>query len=705
MRRLSVLPLLLTLPLHATETDTDKKCDPKQSNCDDVITFSTVTVEANRSATDLAKYAGSVGVIEEEDLKQNNQLVDALSDVTGVETGGDNGRTIGSQFTIRGFGYQSEQRVIIQQDGVPQSPSLFSNHISSFRTDTDILKRVEVVKGASSILHGSGAIGGIVSMQTKGAKDYLDEDQQLGFLLGQRYESNNMHSTRAGLMAQGKTLPVDLFLYGKTAQYDEMELADGGTENYSEVPNDERINTALMKLGWDISTNQRLSVSVFDFDEELTTVWQTLYHTESSIPIIGDLKQTDYVLDYEALYGNASWLNLTAKLYSTEAEYDRGYKTETRDLRYANKDERWGIKLKNVAYFNAIGAEHQFVLGLDYANRQESALYLLNDEYTDFGSMPNEYNDLGIYFQDLARWGNFELTLGGRFDNFERSVDNKPNADYDDSRFSPRVAVAYEALPGFNLLLGYSESFRAPTPHETSSEGPLNPHYYYLPNPDLKAETAEEIEGGFSYHGQNLFSAQDQLSIKATYFHGDIKDMITLKKLPEAGTPPESTMYAQYQNVDNARRKGYEVQANYGLGPVLAGLSFEHLELYDKQTKENVNQAFADKLHGDFTWFFDSLDLRLGAEVNHWFEPDQNPKTITSRGKTYTYVDQSFTQVNLKGAWTPQFSGVNWLDDKMRLNFGVNNLFDKKYINASNVNSTSRVGTGTNIYIDLEFEI
>ena len=54
-----------------------------------------------------------------------------------------------------------------------EARGMYSNMISSFRTDSDILKRVEVIKGASSVLHGSGAIGGIVNMQTKSASDYL----------------------------------------------------------------------------------------------------------------------------------------------------------------------------------------------------------------------------------------------------------------------------------------------------------------------------------------------------------------------------------------------------------------------------------------------------------------------------------------------------------------------------------------------------
>ena len=132
-------------------------------------------------------------------MKAKTNVIDSIMQIPGVDGSVDMGRQIGRQFQIRGFGYQSDERVIIKQDGVRRSAGMYSNMISSFRTDSDILKRVEVIKGASSVLHGSGAIGGIVNMQTKSASDYLSEGKSVGLMLGQRLESNNMHSTRGAI--------------------------------------------------------------------------------------------------------------------------------------------------------------------------------------------------------------------------------------------------------------------------------------------------------------------------------------------------------------------------------------------------------------------------------------------------------------------------------------------------------------------------
>jgi len=691
-------------------SNNDGLCIDKEKECQvATIYLETTIVTGARTETENAKYAGSIGVITEDDISVSSNIVDSLGTIPGVEVGGDSGRSIGSQYTIRGFGYQSENRVIIKQDGVPQSPSLFSNHISSFRTDTDILNRVEVVKGASSVLYGSGAIGGIINMQTKEAESYLHDGESFGGLVGGRYESNSMNSLRGAIYGKGKEVPVDFVLYGKTANFGDIDLAGGGTEDYETIGNDEKIKTAYLNIGFDINDEQRIKFSIFDFDESLTTVWQTLYHSEidEDSPIIGSLQQTDYVFDYSFNSTSNDLIDFSTKVYSTEAYYDRGWddidsETGERDtLSYENKETRWGVNIKNISRFDTTSIKHTLLVGIDYNNREEDAIYLRNGEYTDFGSMPNTYDDWGFYIQDIIKTGALELTLAGRFDSFDRRINKENTTDYNDNNFSPRVAVAYELFDGFNVLLGYAETFRAPIPSETSSTGALNPYYYYLANPDLGAETAKDLEGGFSYNNTNLFFDRDQLSVKATYFDGKIEDMITLETLPDAGVPPESEEYAQYQNVSEARRKGYEISAIYTVKQLRFDTSFEHLKIYDEETGENVNQGFADKLIAGASYINNQMNLQVGLNVEHWFAPDQNPKTVTSWGETYTYVDQDFTQLNIRGSWdlpVSDFDGLN----HAKFKFGVNNLTDKKYINARNTNTTSRVGTGTNIYADIE---
>ncbi|MGB2552330.1 TonB-dependent receptor domain-containing protein [Campylobacter sp. MOP51] len=657
-----------------------------------------VSVTANRSETDVAKYTGQVSVLTQDNLSKTPSLIESMNEIPGIDTGRDFGRQAGQQFAIRGFGYQSEERVIIEQDGVKRSASLYSNMISTFRVDNDLLKRVEVVKGASSVLHGSGAIGGIVSMQTKSVDDFIIGDKNYGVMIGHRQESNHMNSNRAALAFK----PVEnlgFLIYGKHADHGNMKLADGGTENVKFVSGDERINTFFGKVEWDITDEHELDLSVFNYHEKLATGWQSLYRYDDST--IGKIKQRDYSAVYKFAPINNPWVNFSAQYYNTEASYDR----TSGKVDYINTEKRWGINLKNESFFNTGSLEHRLVVGAEHEHRREDSAYLSSGVLRESNSHPNSYKDYGLYLQDIFNVGNFEFTIGGRYDRFERAVtkDNRPK--YSESRFSPKIGLAYEVFSGINLLAGYAETFRGPTPHETSSQGPINVPYWYIPNPNLKPEIAKEYELGFSIDKENLFN-DDKLYFKATYYNGKIKDMISLEPRPDLGNPPfdpdsPGRRYAKYDNIDEAKRSGFEIEAKYAISNFGFNLAYDHMKLKDNKTGKRIG-AYTDKLVIGGNYLYSPWGLSTGVSMRYYFAPKRDEKSLLARGVTYEYVDSSFTIIDFKGSWVPKNFENKIFGEGFKVNFGVNNIFNKKYINHSQTKTTTMVGKGRNFYIDFE---
>jgi hemoglobin/transferrin/lactoferrin receptor protein len=683
-----------------------ESCEPVESTSGGTR-LAPITVLGSRAPVDVSKYPGSVSVVEEDDLKTSDTVIDALKKVPGFETGGGMGRSIGQQYSIRGFGYQSESRVIIKMDGVRRSPSLFSNHISSFRVDPTILKRVEVVKGVSSILHGTGAIGGVVGMTTKDAEDYIKPGRESGVTTEMRYETNNMLSAGVTMAVKPKDGPIDIMGHIRFVGEGDIGLADGGTATTKQTDHDSMTRTLFGKIGWQVNNEHRLQFSAFEFKQDLTTVWQTIYHSkiDGDGPIEGLLNQRDFVLDYTFKDGDNSLFDFSSKLYFSKASYDRGWSSfsdPTDNGNYVNDEERWGVSAKNIARFKMFALEHRLTTGFDYDHRAEDAIFTSDGVVDPIGSMPNKYTDTGFYIQDdITIVDGLTLTVGGRYDMFYREVIGK--SEYDGSNLSPRIGAAFEVFDGITLLANYSESFRAPTPNESNSEGPLNPHYYYIPNPDLNPETGKEYEVGFSIEQDNILTRDDRLSLKAIYFNGKIEDMIALRVLNGLPTnPPQSNEWAQYQNVSEAERNGYEITGQYWSGPWMIEGSYEHLDIYDSETKEKVPQGFADKLRLAGSYTYQPWDLTFGAEVSHWFKPDQNPETIVSRGVTYTYVNEDYTKANLKLAWKPTQTGYDFLDNGLEVVAGVNNVFDGQYLNARNVTTTSRVGKERNYFITVK---
>lgn len=714
-----MLTTVLAAFTYAQDNDTEARPSSKSDESDvankKIIELDDYIVTGTRMELELSLYPGSASSVDLDDLQVSNNIIESLSLVPGIETGGSHGRNIGQQFTIRGFGYQSEERVIVKLDGVRRSTALFSNHISSFRVDSDLLASVDVVKGASSVSHGGGAIGGVIGMRTKDARDFLRPDQTIGATTKARYETNNHKEISLALYGTALDDKFDYLLYAKagktgdlTKASDSIELSD---ETFTDtVENDEDLKTYFVKVGYNPNEDQRLTLSHYEFSEDTAVTWQTLYHSSYSTvtgPVFGDLSQKDTVLNYELNpTGYEDWINLNVTAFNSESYYfrvlDYLYQDVPTHVDYKNEDERYGINAKNLMQFETGDIFHRLLVGFDYEIRNEDALYVRNGVATDFGSMPNEYMNLGFYFQEEASMLDDKLVLhvGGRLDFFERDVHNGKEK-YDDSNFSPRIGGSYEVAEGLNLLFNYSESFRAPTPHETSSSGPLNPHYWYTPNPNLKPERAEEYEIGFSYVGDGIFTEDDNVWFKVMYFDGEVKDMISFEELFELGESPEGSPYGTYKNVAKAIRNGLELEFRYKNGPWSGGFTFESLDQYDSVTREKEPSAFADKLRAHASYYFEKLNLTLSASTSHWFAPEQNPESVVSWGTTYYYVDRSFTITDIKAIWRPTNTGIEFIDEDVELQVGVNNIADDVYINARDVTTTSRVGKGRNIFMSL----
>ena len=692
----------------ADANDGNRSVDQRQTD----VQLPAVTVLGTSLEVDVLKYPGSVTVFNNEELDGRGTVIEALGSVPGVEIGNDYGRSIGQRYSVRGFGSDNDSRVIVQQDGVRRSTSLYSGMTSSFRTDNDLLKRIEVVKGASAVSHGGGAIGGVIGMTTKDAEDFLPTGKEYGVAAKLGYQENNFREAYVAGAWAPQDKPLELLAYTKRGSYGDYKMTSkvsrGNNVFSNKVDNDEDLEVLFLKGVLKLDHGQRLALSYYDYSEDVVTTWNTmnaLDYPATYGPIYGTLSQRDLVASY-TLQPGSPWIDFSATAYHSSASYDRAYHYITANgfpyLTYDNEDKRYGLRLSNLMRFFALGANHRLRIGLDYEHREEDATYVLDGVNSGFASMPNTYRDIGVYIQEEASLFNDRLVLhlGGRYDNFTREVDTV-SGSYNDNHFSPRLGFSLNVADGLHLLGNYSESFRAPTPHETSSAGPLNVMYYYTPNPNLKPEIAREFEGGLSFERHNLLSAQDRFHLKAMYFDGKIEDMIALRPVVGAPPPPPSqflnSVYARYENVAEVTRKGYELTAGYQTRKAGIDLSYEHLKMRDKETGEMTPGAFADKLRVA-VHYKPLSNVMLQMDANHWFKPEQNPKTVMSGGQRLWYVRDDFTQVNARLRWFPE-NFVLGQDTEIVL--GVNNLLNKPYLTARSVENTTRVGKSRNVYLSL----
>lgn len=146
---------------------------------DDRLTFlESVTVAATLRPAPVGDIPGTVSVIEAATIQ--DRMLEDLSDLVKYEPGvymeNDVTRFGLNGINIRGTG---GNRVLTQIDGVQTSEQFDFRllGISQMGIDPDMLQSVEIVRGASSALYGSDALGGVLSLVTRDPADLLGGDR------------------------------------------------------------------------------------------------------------------------------------------------------------------------------------------------------------------------------------------------------------------------------------------------------------------------------------------------------------------------------------------------------------------------------------------------------------------------------------------------------------------------------------------------
>jgi iron complex outermembrane receptor protein len=127
-----------------------------------------IVVTATREEDEIRKTPKNVTVITSEDIEQasSNNIVDLLARESNVNLRSFFGHDKGAGVDIRGMGDTYVSNVVVVVDGFRlNSPDLSGPDFSSIPLDQ--IERIEIVRGAGSVLYGDGAVGGVVNIITK----------------------------------------------------------------------------------------------------------------------------------------------------------------------------------------------------------------------------------------------------------------------------------------------------------------------------------------------------------------------------------------------------------------------------------------------------------------------------------------------------------------------------------------------------------
>jgi hemoglobin/transferrin/lactoferrin receptor protein len=386
-----------------------------------------------------------------------------------------------------------------------------------------------------------------------------------------------------------------------------------------------------------------------------------------------DLKQNTFTGQYHLTNDEQSWLDLHVNTSFNGARLDQAVIASGDATSYDL--DTYGVDVWNTSRFDTGMLSHQLTYGGDWLRDHVVTTTPAGD--SDLFTPSGTRRIWGAYIQDKVNYDWLEVIGGLRYDSFELKGNDTTNSG---DRLSPRVSVGLspfesEALKGLQFYGTYAEGYRAPTTSEALISGihPFPP-FPFLPNPDLKPETAKTWEFGVNYQRDGVFTADDSLRLKAAYFNNDVDDYIDFVSVttgPACG-PPWGCF--QNQNFANAKIDGFEFESIYDAAWGYAGLSAaitKGHKIDHDGVRSDLESVPSSQVTAQLGLRFLEDRLTVGGEVQYNGKPKGND------------LADDYTLVNAFATYQAT--------ENFKLDLRVDNLFDTKYATALNAAFTDPV--------------
>lgn len=682
-----------------------------------------ITVTATRTEKAIVDAPATVSVIDAEQI--NDQMATSIKDLIRYEpgitvrraparftaAGSATGRDRDAGFNIRGL---EGNRVLITVDGV-RVPDAFSFGAQSVGrgdyVDLDLVKSVEILRGPASALYGSDGVAGAVSFITKDPEDFLKDGQNIGGGLRVAYSGADDSWSGGPVLAgrAGDFQAMIAYTRRKGGALENMGTNDAkNTDRTTPNDQDSRSNALLSRLVWAPGDAHRLRFTYEHFDSDLDTiVWSAIAKPPatgslSSTATLG-LTATDITkrnrgtIDYR--YTGDGWISgIRAAAYYQDsfneqaAFEDRNTAADrSRINRFTN--EVFGGSLQLESRFETGGISHLLVYGADYSRTRQSGVRdgtvpPAGETYPTRAFPTTDYTLLGFFIQDEISFADGFVSLypSLRYDHYKLSPQTDPlfttfvPQSQSDGRVTPRIGAVVKFSDTIRLFANYSSGFKAPEPNQINN-GFHNPvqNYRSVPNPNLRPESSESIEGGVRLTG-------DRWSLSATAFSARYRNFIDQVMVGGSFTATDPAVY-QYINLSRVKVHGFEAKGDVRL-PM--GLGAQAAFSYAKGTVQSTQPTGSGPL--------DSIEpLKLVAGI--FYRPDDLPLSAQlamthSAGKKAADTNNSCNTATTSCSTPPSFTVVDAtasykFNDLATLRAGVFNIFDIKYFWWSDVRGLS----------------
>ncbi|MZI93931.1 TonB-dependent hemoglobin/transferrin/lactoferrin family receptor [Vibrio sp. CAIM 722] len=654
-----------------------------------------IVVTATRNHQTLGNTAASVTVINSKDIERNldTTLKDIFDDVPGVSVNSADRQGI-QNINIRGI---EGSRVKIVVDGMTQSQSYSGGNTGFINSagvyiDPDMVKDIQIVKGAASSLYGSDAVGGVVAIETKDPIDFIKDGSNTGGQIKLAYSSKDK-SFAENMIVAHRSGDLDALI--SVTRRDGKEVQnfrhDSDLANYSTTGQDTEKNDVLLKLQYQLNDQHRVEFIGEDIHNQTDSDIYNSNYTDYTGDDTSDKLRFGikhiWELDSSLADIITSQVNWQDKKETNITNRISNYTSAQEHKNYVYESKQWqGLTQLNKRII--IGeTEHRLTYGADYVYSDIRNDF--NSDSTSSGTTssssvvytPNvKEQKAGVYLQDqiVLNHGDWLITPGVRYDWFSTEpsdVDGESYDSYSDSAFTARLGSVYHLTKQHSVFAQISQGFRAPSFDELYYIYG-HPAYGYesIPNTDLKAEKSISYELGYRFN--NAYT-----SAEISAFYSDYDDFID--RTSREGSDGLTQYY--YTNLSKAKIKGIELSNQTQLDELLGapnGTSSKFVAAYTEG--EDGDGAALDSINpwsAIFTLAYDAPNSVWGSSFKTHFTAKKDDSDV-SDGQTQM---PSATVFDLTAYYKPM--------KQLTLTAGVFNLTNKEYYNWNSLRDKSSLSS------------
>jgi outer membrane receptor protein involved in Fe transport len=622
----------------------------KKGQASRIFTMDEVVVTASRTEEEIREVPRNVTVVTAEDIAQatSNYVPNLLARETGIVLKSFYGTDKNAGIDIRGMGETSNSNVIVMVDGFRLNPPDMAG--PDFSTiPIDEIERIEIVRGANSVLYGSGAVGGVVNIITK---------RGAGKPYGNVYGSYGSYSTVDGRVSGGGTfgdlnlsLNADYFDTDGYRDNGDLKKKDAGLRaryDMTDYLNKDIFKGVLLSLSGGYHEDSQGfpgGVPIEDIDS------RSRRKTTASPKDGADTNDGRLRGGVEADFGKAGVLRINAGLRDRSSDYIFGYtplksksdqtSTLDEDTYHADVGHVLDYHLGAMANTLQVGAE---AYSTDYITERLDQRERKN---SDTGSY-------GIFATHRARFGELmNVDLGARYNVFRGAFRNDTLTDFGgDDRWvngekfhrnfdnqAYQAGLVLTPVESTSLFANFATSFRIPNVDE-----------YALAADDLKPQEGWHVDVGWRQRYRKWAEST------VTLFYFEIDDEIYYD--------PNLRLNRNYD--DTTQRTGVELAAKLNvLEPVFLWGNFTYTWARFKDTDHDIPLVPNYSANFGLEWrVFEPLSVAvLGTFVGEKYDGSDIDN------ETFAKID-AYQVFDLKVTYT-------W--KSLKVFGGINNIFDDLY--------------------------